>query len=1024
MKFVFLIALLFSQMIARSQQGFAFTRITTEDGMGLASNVVSSLHQDERGFIWVGTANGLQRFDGSKFIQFGTEKRGSDLLPHSGVSQIIPVGKEHLVLSFVSIREFGLFNTSTYSYQKVGFHLDKPLPARAEFWMWNDSRGDVYLNVLRYGMLRFDPKTNAFTNTQSFGVPAGWQVSLAGVFEDVKQQQYWFACDSGLVIYDRRTGQAFSKNNNPRNLPILKQEALWERLTEVYIDKQRRIWVFCWPTAKNGVQEKYCFDPTGSRFLSADTAGLNKGPVGYTEYRSFYETRKGDLWIYGNGVLFNYDKLNRRFIYTRNEPESENVGISYDIVHQMIGDRDGNIWLATDQGLYFTVHGDGAFSVVNLKFSNKTETTSITDILELPNGELWFSSWGSGIKTIDRLLNKKQNDVYGQPPPASWNQALRAATRLPWSMTRESATGKVWIGCNSGVLMIHDPATKSTVYQHPDELANSTVRFITEDQKGQMWFGTQSGRLLKWSDNRMQVVMDLGTIIYKLFFDRQGWLWIATHEKGLYAVNPATGEVMQHYTARPSGGGLFSNTGNDIEQLNDSIIVFGAGALNFINKHNRTVRLLTYEDGLLSNNVSRLRMDKNGFLWIITSNGLCRYNPKNNRITPYGRKDGIVLAERASESDYVSQNNYLLFAGSNAVIMFNPDVFLNTAPPPNVTITDFKVFNEYLPVDSLLMYPQVSLMPDQNSFSIYFSSLSYMQRDKLTYYYMLDGVDKSWIKADRSFFVNYSLLPPGKYTFSIYCESIEGLRSLETTSVSIYIKPPFWRTYWFYTSVLFIIALLAYAVHDMRVNKLLAVEKLRNRVARDLHDDMGSTLSTINILSSMAKTKMTTDAVKTAEYLSKISDNSQRMMEAMDDIVWSIKPTNDSMQKIIARMREFATSVLEAKDIELNFTTDEEVYDVKLNMEARRDFFLVFKEAVNNAAKYSHASTVVVNLSIKNKKLTMVVKDDGKGFDVPKADGGNGLGNMQKRAEAMNGNITIESKPGIGTQVKVSIFVD
>ncbi|TDH28051.1 hypothetical protein EXU57_06200 [Segetibacter sp. 3557_3] len=1024
MKFVFLIALLFCQIIGRSQQGFAFTRITTDDGMGLASNVVSSLHQDARGFIWVGTANGLQRFDGSKFIQFGTEKRGSDLLPHSGVSQIIPIGKSHLILSFPSLREFGLFNTSTYSYQKIAFHLDKPLPARAEFWMWNDSHGDVYLNVLRYGMLRFDRVTKAFINSRSFGIPAGWQVSLAGIHEDVKLKQYWFACDSGLVIYDRPSGQTFTRDNNPKQLPVLKHKELRERLTEVYLDKQRRIWVFGWPLAKNGVQDKYCLDPTGSKFLHADTAGINMGPVGYTEYRHFYETKEGDLWIYGNGVLFNFDKLNRRFIYTKNEAESESVGISYGVVHQMIGDRDGNIWLATDQGLYFTVHGDGVFSVVNLRFSNRTETTSITDILELPNGDLWFSSWGSGIKSIDRLMNKKQNYVYEQPPPGSWNEVLRAATRLPWSMTRQTGTGKIWIGCNMGVLMIHDPATKQTQYLHPDELANSTVRFITEDQKGQMWLGTQSGRLLKWTNNEMQVVMDFGTIIYKLFFDRQGWLWIATHEKGLYAINPASGELIQHYTAGTSKSRLFSNTGNDIEQLNDSIIVFGAGALNFINKNNGHVRLLTYEEGLLSNNVSRLRMDKNGFLWIITSNGLCRYNPRNNRITPYGRKDGIVLAEQASESDYVSQDNYLLFAGSNAVIMFNPDVFLNTAPPPDVTITDFKVFNDYLPVDSLLMFPQVSLKPDQNSFSIYFSSLSYMQRDKLTYYYKLEGVDNSWIKADRSFFVNYSLLPPGKYTFSIYCESLEGLRSLNTTRVMIYIKPPFWRTYWFYTSLLFIVALLAYAIHDMRVNKLLAVEQIRNRVARDLHDDMGSTLSTINILSSMAKTKMTTDAVKTAEYLSKISDNSQRMMEAMDDIVWSIKPTNDSMQKIIARMREFATSVLEAKDIELQFTTDEDVYDVKLNMEARRDFFLVFKEAVNNAAKYSHASRVTVKLALKNKKLTMLVEDNGKGFDVPKADGGNGLGNMQKRAEAMNGTIDIESRPGNGTQVKVSIFVD
>jgi signal transduction histidine kinase len=316
---------------------------------------------------------------------------------------------------------------------------------------------------------------------------------------------------------------------------------------------------------------------------------------------------------------------------------------------------------------------------------------------------------------------------------------------------------------------------------------------------------------------------------------------------------------------------------------------------------------------------------------------------------------------------------------------------------------------------------EVRLENNQNSFSIFFASLSFIQRDRLTYYYKMEGLDKDWIKADKSAFVNYSLLPPGNYTFKIFCENIEGQRSKETTELNIYIKPPFWAAKWFISTVLFFIALIIYAIHDMRVKRLMAVEKLRTRVARDLHDDMGSTLSTINILSAMAKSKMNNDVVKTTEYLAKITDNSQRMMDAMDDIVWSIKPSNDSMQKIVARMREFATNVLEPKDIVLDFTIDEQVYDIKLNMEARRDFFLVFKEAVNNAAKYSKAGTLTLNISVHNKVLKLSVKDDGVGFDAARADSGNGLGNMQKRADAINGKVEIKSKAGQGTEVVVKV---
>jgi signal transduction histidine kinase len=169
----------------------------------------------------------------------------------------------------------------------------------------------------------------------------------------------------------------------------------------------------------------------------------------------------------------------------------------------------------------------------------------------------------------------------------------------------------------------------------------------------------------------------------------------------------------------------------------------------------------------------------------------------------------------------------------------------------------------------------------------------------------------------------------------------------------------------------------------------------------------------------MAKMKVSKDTEKTSEYISKISDNSNRMMEAMDDIVWSINPMNDSMQRISARMREFATSVLEAKDIEVIFRVDEKVKDLRLDMESRRDFFLIFKEAVNNIAKYSQARNTEIEITVHAHRLVMQIKDNGIGFDVLEADSGNGLTNMRKRAESLRGHLTIDSVPGIGTKVRL-----
>jgi signal transduction histidine kinase len=316
---------------------------------------------------------------------------------------------------------------------------------------------------------------------------------------------------------------------------------------------------------------------------------------------------------------------------------------------------------------------------------------------------------------------------------------------------------------------------------------------------------------------------------------------------------------------------------------------------------------------------------------------------------------------------------------------------------------------------------KVRLNHTQNSITIEFAALSFLQRDKIVYYYKLKGLNKEWIRTDRQLTANYTLLPPGEYTFMVMCENADGVESKSITSLVIYITPPFWRTWWFMTLVVMGIAVVIYIIHRLRVNRLLAMEKVRTRIARDLHDDMGSTLSTINILSTMAKMKVHKDTGKTEEYLEKISDNSSRMMEAMDDIVWSINPMNDNMQKITARMREFATGVLEAKDIDFTFRVDQQVQELKLDMEARRDFFLLFKEAVNNLAKYSQCDKASIDIAVQKSKLMMKISDNGIGFDMNNTDGGNGLINMQKRAQSLKGKLLITSKKQMGTDVKLEV---
>lgn len=1012
-KWILVFLLLLESIISMAQkEGYAFLKIGKEDGLGLASNVTYTVYQDKQGFIWVGTANGLQRFDGNRFINYGTSKPSKDDLPIADLHQIIPVGKQELLLSFASQGKIGLFNHASLVYQTIPIQSPAPIPSKSSMRLQQDSKQNTFLNIHGVGLFRYHHRKKVFLPEHEIVLPKGW-IANQTFAENTKTGQIWFACfNKGLAVYDRKHKKVFTSENNPLQIPLLNKKDKWKNITEVYIDQQERYWIFDWPDR----HIRQVYDKTGKELT--DTAGLNVNPQ-YEELRYFFESKSGSLWMYGTNSLYSYNQRLNKFNFYKSEFGSS-IGIQYEYIHHMTEDRDGNIWIASDNGLYMSSDQSSSGNVVNFIFSETKSGIEITDILEIKNGGYWLSTWGTGILTLSKNLTSYKNQLLNNMPKHITGQSKIQYQQI-WSLYQHS-NGKIWLGCQAGKYMIYDTLLKKMEYLEAKEVTGATIRFITEDPKGNIWMSTQRGDIIKYNGKGFDVVQKIGTIVRKIFFDSEGLLWVTSLNQGLYCFTGDGKKLIHHYTVSDKDNPLFQKGGDDIDQLNDSTLVFAAGALNFIHKKSKKVTWLTTEDGLPANSVLRIRKDEKGNCWMITRNGLCRYNPVNGVITPYEKKDGVVIANLTTEADYITSDQFVLFAGSNGLLFFSPTSFTNNTVPPDVAFTDFKLSNTYIPVDSLQLLPKVVLNSHQNSFSISFSALSFILRDKLTYYYKMVGIDQDWIKADRNNTVNYSYLRPGNYIFQIYCEDNDGNRSNNISSMQIYIRPPFWRTGWFISLLLTIVALIAYTMHRLRLNKLIEVENIRTRVARDLHDDMGSTLSTINILSSMAKARLA-DNIKTGEYLNKISDNSQRMMEAMDDIVWSIKPSNDNMQKIVARMREFATNVCEAKDIELSFKTSEIVNEVKLNMEARRDFFLIFKEAINNAAKYSKCSSITIELSVNGKKLNLAIIDNGVGFDTATTDNGNGLGNMKKRSDALNGVLIINSGINEGTNIQLQIPV-
>lgn len=1012
--FFFLLVLIYLPCV--SQITYIFNRFSRNEGLN--TNNVNCVWQDKKGFLWIGTENGIQRFDGKRFVSFNSIALNNSM-PPLGVDQILDAGNGKLWIR--QGNSIGMFDPVSFSYTSVPTQLTGMLPAESEFHLYSDCKGHTFLCTHKTGLLYYNKAENQFTSKNlPIRIPAEWVVN--SLFEDTLTGDYWICSDKGLAVYQSKTGMLLSPQHNPQHLPLLDSTGL-NYIYRFFIDRDRGCWMIRWDYSAEIEPELIHYNPSTNQ-VSEVNMGVQQQGAEFQGPFWINQTRNGQIWYGGVNTLVSYDfKLNTFIQHKKLNPDD--YDIRFREIRHFFEDREGNIWLSTNNGLYVvTPEQKSAFNVV-LKNLNQGSDIVINSILETKELENWIGTWENGIIIFDRFFKNPNFNLYNNIQ----GEGLINYKKV-WDLHQHSESWQIWSGCQNGLMAIFDPNTKAPVaLLEPPVFEHTPIRQILEDRNGNLFFGTQKGRLARWkngteiSNGNFDLIHDFHSSIYLLYQDNKDRIWVGTRDLGLYVMDPSGENMLFHFYDQPGSFNFPGSSVYDVVQYNDSIFFVSTGFVNILNLNSGQLRTLTQTNGLPGGGITRLLLDDEKILWFTHNNGLGSYSYLKDLFISFNEKSGIIMADKPTNAKYKMQNGELWFGGENELFGFMPEGLKLKTAPPDVSITDFKLFNEFIPLDSLLALKKIRLQPNQNSLTFYFSSLSYAQQDKLLYYYKMEGVDKDWIKAEWDLAANYSTLSPGDYAFNVKCINMQAEESTNITTFELTILPYFYQTWWFILFIFLFFGGLTFTFYRQRLTRLLAVERIRNKVARDLHDDVGSALSTINILSSMAKTKLLTDPVKTSEYITKITDNSQYMMEAMDDIVWSIKPDNDNMQKIIARMREYASSILEPKDIGIKFNIDENIYNLKLDMETRRDVFLIYKEAVNNSAKYSQCSGVEIRLNFENSELIVSIIDNGKGFDVQKADSGNGLGNMTKRAEAMHGSITIQSREGAGTHIMLFVPV-
>ena len=1030
---LFTYSLLFVAAATRSAsqpRDLKFEHLTHEEG--LSQSTVNAIVQDGQGFMWFGTQDGLNRYDGYSVVVHRHRQSDTNAISDNAIWSLC---RDRSGDIWIGTMRGGL-NRYMIAEDRFLHYVNNPadttsLADNNVSAVFQDSRGLLWVGTMNNGLNCLDPQTGRFTRFRSVPDDAStlsdntvWSVSEGHAGE------LWIATWKGLCRMDLPSGNpAGAVFTRFMFSPGTKGGISGPNVRVVFVDSQDRLWVGTWGSGLDlydrarGSFEHFRHEQGNASSLSSDLV------------LSLHEDARGNLWVgTGDHGLNLFLPASHTFKQFASDPRNPKA-LNNDIICSVYSDRWGSLWIGTGAG------GVNWYDALKNRFphyrhdENANDDLSGNDVWAITEdraGELWVGTYGNGLTRIDR--KRQHYTMY-----TSSRSGLSHDNVLSLC---ESRDGSIWIGTEGGGLNCYDKGTGR--FEHfrnnpadTNSLGQNEVTCILEDQEGFLWIGTNGDRLDRFDRTGRKfhhyrlgegLAGPSGTAVMALYEDASGVLWVGTLAGGINRYNRST-ETFTHFSHSPDSlGGLNNNTVLSIYEDADRRLWLGTygGGLNCFDLAANTVSYLTETDGLPNNVVYGILPDDHGNLWLSTNKGLSRFSPGTRTFRNYDVKDGLQGNEFNQGSHFRSPRGELFVGGINGFNAFFPDSIHDNPHIPPVVLTSFKVFDRPIVLnESVTSVRSIGLSYEQNFFSFEFVALNYTSPDKNRYAYMLEGLDPDWVLAGTRRYASYTNLDPGGYTLRVKGSNNDGLWNEEGIAVSIVIVPPYWRTWWFRTLVMLSVATVLFLMYRYRVRKLLEIERIRASIATDLHDDIGSTLTEIALFSdvglrevrSNATHKGDTDLQKISALLEDIGHTSRGLIDAMNDIVWSIDPKNDSFDFLLLRMKSHASRIMEAKGINYEIAIPEELSALKLPLGFRRRFFLIFKEAINNIIRHAHPTKVLLTVQREADLLVLSIADNGTGFNPAVPGTGNGLRNMQERAAALNGSLSISSSEGRGTTI-------
>ena len=1001
-----------------------FKVYTTQEG--LAHDSVNKIVRDSRGFLWFCTAEGLSRFDGTSFTSFTTEQG----LPHRNINDFLETSDGiYLVATSAGLAVFDP-NGRPYRWNIVESRLevvgDDPPLFRTFVPETDDRQRKIILSLAEdshhniwagtaLGLYRLILSENGW-RFEEFKTEQDKSDGVAVLFKDSKGN---LLIGRGSSVYQVNPDGEISKLLNRGTASVMEDRDgnLWLDSggtpvgLQVFAEENGALRLLRTYTKKDGLPDNSFFFAIEQMADGRIFVGMHDGLCefmpdaanGDPKFRrleknkvtALAEDAGGSLWI--GTELFGAWKLapGNFTIFGK-----EDGFIEEDDIRSIYPGPDGDVYVPTrpHKTLFFR---NGKFqSVTPFKLAKRSWSWHFLDLLS--KDQEWWIPTEHGLYRYPRLT--KFEDIENAAPKNIYSITTGLPGEEIFNMFEDSR-GDIWftiVGVKHSLLR-WQRSSNSIIATNDDDglpMYNGPISFA-EDRQGDVWFGHYFGGLSRYRKGRYAVFGEQNGLpqgqIGDLLIDSSGRLWIATSGRGLLRIDDTAVDTPE-FKSISTADGLSSNQIICLTEDRFGRIYAGTGrGIDRINA-NGTIDTFTQADGLPSNYITRCAADKNGRLWFVSRNTLVRFAPEIDKPTlpPQVYVDKISAAGVQQKISALGESNVVL-----------PD-----------------------------------LAPNQGQIQVSFFALTFGAGENIRYQYRLD--DQDWSSTTTQQTLNFDV-SPDKHHLEIRAVIADGLASEKPAALSFRILPPIWQRWWFVLGIAVLVFGAIFLLHKYRTARLrevnaaledarsaeerlsrsreeriIELEKVRTRIATDLHDDIGASLTQIAVLSEVAQS-VTTGNGGSRDPLRKISEVSNELVGTMSDIVWSINPAKDHLSDLIQRMRRFAADLLSARAIGFQFGAPPQGDEIVLNTSVRREMFLVFKESINNVTKHSGARNVIIRLDFTDSNLVLTVADDGIGFDttttVSSINGGNGLLSMHRRACDLSGRLNIESIIDRGTTV-------